>query len=289
MNRTNYILEMCCISSIIGIASRFFGGIEVTCSILIILIILDTITGVVVAFKNKRFNSRGFSKCIKKILTYSIAIMTVRLLEIGTMSLFETSLLSRIMIAFLEVTEAVSVLENLTLMDAPLPANFTSFLLKHLKIPGLESSSKGEWEKEAWEIDDIIENQLQILKDEELRQILKIKFQVWKMTAFQINQVLKDKTKINNELVYYKVLAEIESGYKEMEEKWKEAKISRSTIEKCSEYWGCKEKQWLDKIKTICFSQISIKEKREQIIENLIVLLYKTLSAIRRGLYKDSE
>ncbi|NLY42580.1 MAG: hypothetical protein GX066_01100 [Clostridiaceae bacterium] len=289
MNKTNHLLEICCISSIIGIISRFFVGLEVTFCILLVLIILDTVTGVMVALKNKRFSSRGFAKCIKKLITYSVAIMTVRLLEMGTLSIFHTSLLTRIMVAFLEVTEAFSILENLTLMDAPLPANFTSFLLEHLRIPGMEPAKKDEWERDIWEIEDIIENLVPMIKNEEIRRILEIKFQVWRMTAFQINHILiRDKGETNEELIYYKVLTEIELGYKEMEQKWKEARISRSTIEKYSDCWKSQEEKWLGKIKTICFSQVPMDQKREQIIDSLIVLFYKILSAVRRGLDQEA-
>lgn len=135
MNRTNYLMEIFYLSGIIGIISQFLGELETSYIILLALLILDTVTGMVVAIRHRRFSSRGLAKLLKKVIPYTVSIITVRLLEIGMLPLFETTILSEVMIAFLQITEAVSILENLTLLGVPIPSNFITILLNNLKFP----------------------------------------------------------------------------------------------------------------------------------------------------------
>jgi len=129
MNKTIHYLQISLLSGILGFVSEYFGSIELPFVILMILIIIDTATGISRAIKYDRFSSRGFRKLIKKIVLYSTCIVTVRLLEIGVLSLIKTSLLSQITVAFLIITEAISILENLTLLGTPIPAKLIKLFL----------------------------------------------------------------------------------------------------------------------------------------------------------------
>jgi toxin secretion/phage lysis holin len=290
MNRTNYLIEVFCISGVIGIISRFLGGIETSYIILLVLVVIDTLTGMAVAIKNKRFNSKGLSKFIKKVVTYSVSIMTVRLLEIGILTLVQTTLLSQIMVAFLEVTETVSILENLTLLGVPIPKNFMSLLLTHLKIPGLgRIDIPGNGEDNLSDIEELIKYQIPTFNDQYIKRLLEINFEVWKSVAQQVNIILREKDADNNELIYYKIMAEIELGFKEIEEKLKEEKIPREYIEEYSRCSQHKVDKWLQKVKSICFSQESIENKKEQFIESLMVFLYQTILSARKGADNNGE
>ncbi|MDK2799273.1 MAG: hypothetical protein PWP27_2320 [Clostridiales bacterium] len=284
MNRTNYLMEIFYLSGIIGIISQFLGELETSYIILLALLILDTVTGMVVAIRHRRFSSRGLAKLLKKVIPYTVSIITVRLLEIGMLPLFETTILSEVMIAFLQITEAVSILENLTLLGVPIPSNFITILLNHLKIPGLdkvlEASRKNE--QDISDIDEMIKYQIPTFECQYVRKLLEIKFQVCKSIALQIKNQLKEKDEDNHELMYYKTMAFIELGFKEMQEQWKEEKILQQYIDELHKIHYYKVNRWLQKVRAICYSQQSLEEKKEQLIDGLIIVLYQAILDARK-------
>ena len=139
MDKNDLLLKIYGVSGILGSLSEIFTSMQTSYIILLVLIILDTLTGISTAIKYKRFSSTGLRKATKKIITYTLCIITVRLLETILNPLVTTTMLSQIIIAFLAITESVSILENLTLLGAPIPSNILPLLIKILKIPGLNT------------------------------------------------------------------------------------------------------------------------------------------------------
>jgi toxin secretion/phage lysis holin len=285
MDKTEYFLEVFWISGVIGVISRFLGTVETSYAILLVLLIIDTITGVSVAVKQRRFNSKGLSRLINKIATYTAAVITVRLLEIGILPLLETMLLSQTIIAFLQVIEAVSILENLTLLGVPLPRKLIHILLKHLKIPGLEQALKinKDHEKDIKQIEELIKLHVKSIQDAHIKKLLEIKFEVLKNMAYEIN-IIYNEQENNNELIFYKTMFLVELTFEEMRERWKEEKIPRDYINYCNEVCQPKVDRWLQKIYDICYSELSIDQKKDQLIDNLIIMLYQTLFTVQKGI-----
>ena len=283
MNRTIHYLQISLLSGILGFVSEYFGSIQFQFAILLILIIIDTATGISRAIKYDRFSSRGFRKLIKKFVLYSTCIVTVRLLEIGVFSLINTLLLSQITIAFLIITEAISILENLTLLGTPIPTKLIKIFLDE-KISFFRQSinnSGQDNQKIISEIEEIINYQIPTFNDKYIKQLLKIKFAVWKNIAMQINNLIGDG-EISNDHIYYKVISLIQLGLNEIQDKWKD-EVPQEYINKFNTCHQPKVDTWLEKISLICYSNDSVTNKKERLVESILIILYETIIDARKG------
>ena len=247
--------------------------------ILLILLVIDTATGMAAAVKYRRFSSRGLCKFTKKAITYTTSIITVKLLEIGVVSLVKTDLLSHLMVAFLQITETISILENLTILGVPIPSNFIKVLINHLKIPGLENAlkmSRSE-DKNIDDIDEMIKYQLPAINNQHIRNLLEIKLDVWKTIAYQIQHTMQGEQNDQGELLYYKILFFVETGFQEIKERWKEEKIPSEYIDKFYKKHQPRVDRWLQKAKSICYSNETVQVKKQLVIDSLLVMLYQTV------------
>lgn len=285
MNKSYNTIAIYCVSGAIGILSEFFGSIRTSYLILLILLAIDTLAGIARGIKCGRFNSRGLKKLIKKAIAYSTAIITVRLLEIGILALYETTMLSQIMVAFLEITETISILEHMAFLGVPLPENFVRVLVRNLRIPGLGRALTRKMIEEDYlsEIDDMIRYQIPTLSNEHARRLLEINFEVWKTISIQVNNVLEENGTSNRELMYYKILSLIESGFREMEELWKD-EIPAECIAKFKEWHQPRLDKWLNKIREIFYSYESAGRKRRMILESIIIILYQNIIDAQKGI-----
>lgn len=287
MNRFIYYVEITGISSAIALLRSFYGSIQTSYIALMILIAIDTFTGMSVAFKYRRFSSKGLCKLVKKAITYSLAILTVKLLEVGILTLVETTLISQIVVAFLQVTETISVLENLTLLGVPLPSNLITFLLTYFKIPGLSEALKfgRKEQKDISEIDDIIDYQIPTIEDDNMKKILRTKFEFWKTMAFHIRRIFEDSDSLSNDFLYYKIMSIMEIELKDMNKEIKEANIPKEALEKFEEKNRPRVSKLLQDIQKICESDKGLMEKRNEITDKIVILCYGTILSVHR-LYK---
>ncbi len=288
MNRLNHFWELGIVSGIIGIFSEYLAGVHASCLLLVLLIIIDTTAGILNARKYHRFSSRGLKLLVKKVLSYGVAIFTVRLLEISIFSGFHTSVLSNTMASFLALTESVSILENLALLGAPLPPNILYFLLRNLKTAKAGSTYSVLAKKSRnymAEIEDIIIYHIPTFEKECLRKLLEIKFEVWKNMAIQLDIALNDVTEMGNEHLYFHVLSLVELAYRDMEAGWAEAQLSEDCIKRFNTGHQPKLDAWLRKVSVICHSADSVQNKKSQLIESLIVLLYQTVVDVHKNKY----
>lgn len=103
-----------------------FGGWDAAIGILIVFMILDYVTGVVVAYKNKTLNSEiGFNGLIKKcmiLIILIVAVMLDRLLNTGTW-VFRT-----LVCYFYIANEGVSLLENVSNLGVKIPGKLKDAL-----------------------------------------------------------------------------------------------------------------------------------------------------------------
>ncbi|MFT5875612.1 MAG: toxin secretion/phage lysis holin [Clostridium sp.] len=278
MDKSNIFITIYGASGILGILSEIFTNMQTSYIILLVLILLDTFTGISTAIKYKRFSSKGLRKSTKKTITYALCVITIRLLEIILNPLLTTTMLSQIVIAFLAVTESVSILENLNLLGVPIPSTLLPLLIKNLKIPGLNTilENSKDMGKEFSNIDDILNYQIPTFEDGYMRTFLDIKYDAWKSIINQI--MLIDETPNNNpDILFYKILSLVELGLKDMKKKWVEEKIPTKYIENFSKNDQAKVDKFLEKLKITCYSEKTIREKKDKIIDCIVIISYQTI------------
>lgn len=105
--------------------SWMFNGKTEIIYIILILFIIDAISGTFAALKNKEFSSRGIFRTPIKFLVYFSMLGVSRLAD----RVLPVPILSPVMDTFLVITESVSILENVYKLGFPVPL----FLVKKLK------------------------------------------------------------------------------------------------------------------------------------------------------------
>ena len=83
----------------------------------LILVLIDTLTGFIRSYKDKNLNSYDFYKFAYKIFSYLILIVTAKLVDKTVVGSFA----SLIVETFLAITEALSIVENLSQLGVPVP------------------------------------------------------------------------------------------------------------------------------------------------------------------------
>ena len=92
-----------------------------------LLIIFDTITGLLLACKRKEVSSGGFFRVAMKCCMYFILILTGRLVDKVVPYAFAASIIE----SFLAVTEGLSIMENLSGLGFPVPIKLVKMLKKY--------------------------------------------------------------------------------------------------------------------------------------------------------------
>ena len=107
------------VAVIATIFTYLFGGWDAAIGVLIVLMVLDYITGVLNGYLTKTLNSEvGFKGLLKKFLilvVMIIAVMLDRLMNTGDW-IFRT-----LVCYFYIANEGISLLENISLMGVPIP------------------------------------------------------------------------------------------------------------------------------------------------------------------------
>lgn len=96
----------------------FLGGLDIALKTLLIMIVLDYITGVCKAIHNKKLNSLIGAKGIVKKVGYLIIVAMSVLLD---KTVGDTGAIRSIVIYFFVANEGISILENWSAMGLPLP------------------------------------------------------------------------------------------------------------------------------------------------------------------------
>lgn len=283
MNKTESLLTIFFASGIIGVISEFLSAAQTPLLILLVLIMIDTVAELAKAIKLKRFNSKVLKKFLRKVVTYTTAIVSVRLLEIGILTIYETTMISQIMAAYLIITEVLSILENITLLGVPIPGNFAFILTGFLRVPGINNIKLGrERDNDISEIDDIIDYQIPVIQDGNTRKLLEIKFEIWKKLIIRIDESQFERNTAN-EVFYYKTMALIEISFKDMEDRWKE-EVPKRCIDLFTSWHDKRVNNWLKKVHEICYSDDLPNDKKEKLIDSIIVVLYQTIIDVQKGI-----
>lgn len=110
---------ICNLSSIVltGII-YLFGGLDIALKSLLIIIVIDYITGVMSAIYNKRLNSKIGLKGILKKFGY---LLIVALSVIIDNIVGQSGAIRTLVIYFFVANDGISILENMSEMNIPLP------------------------------------------------------------------------------------------------------------------------------------------------------------------------
>lgn len=279
------IFDIWQIKILLGVFVAFFAPFQTALVILILLIVIDTITGVIYALKIKKFRSVKFRRGALKLISYSIAVVVARLLEIGIAEVFETTMISSLMLSLLVFTEAISIFENLALLNVPIPSGFIKLIVTRAKSSpflGFLTNSTNRLEYTG-EIDDLIQYQIPNFKSENLQKILKIKFEEWKNAINIIDMQFINNSTIDNELIFYKLSVVINVINDTIHEKCIEENITVSCIESFNCWQSARTKKWMDEVKEICYTGEPLEKKKKLIMDKILTVLYQTIVDIQKG------
>lgn len=109
-----------------GILAQLFGGFDVLLKVLLVMIVLDYITGIIKGIYNKRLSSEiGWKGLLKKIVTLIIVVMA----NVLQFAVGDTIPLREVVIMFYIANEGISLLENAADV-IPLPEQLKNTLLQ---------------------------------------------------------------------------------------------------------------------------------------------------------------
>lgn len=101
-----------------------FGAHKEALLVVFLLIILDTITGLIKASKKKEVSSRRFYTFASKLLVYTILMACASLVD----KAIPIALAMPVIYTFLAATEGISIMENLSELGYPVPISIISRL-----------------------------------------------------------------------------------------------------------------------------------------------------------------
>ena len=113
------------ISVILTTCVYLVGGIDIALKSMIIVMIIDYVTGMLSAIYNKRLNSKiGFKGIIKKVAYLFIIALSVIIDNITGQS----GVIRSLVIYFFVANDGISILENVAEMNIPLPKKLIEIL-----------------------------------------------------------------------------------------------------------------------------------------------------------------
>lgn len=268
-----------------GAVVAFFAPFQAALVILILFIVIDTATGVIYSLKIKKFKSVKFRRGAFKLISYSAAVIVARFLEIGIAEILETTMISNLMLSLLIFTEAISIFENLALLNVPIPSGFIKLIINKVKSSNYlgfitDSVNKLEY---TGEIDDLILYQIPNIKSGDIQKILKVKFEEWKNTINIIDKQFINNGTNGNELIYYRLSVIINETNDTIYEKCVEENIPVSCIKSFNLWQNAKTEKWMAEVKEICYTGETLEKKKKYIMEKILTGLYQTIVDIQKG------
>lgn len=125
MNSEIYYLRLA-LTAIVSTLSWVFGGFDLLFRALIALMVLDYISGIIVAIRMKQVSSIvGFKGLAKKLMIF-IMVAVSNLIDMVILG--ESNICRALTIAFYSANEAISILENATQLGLPLPEKLKAVL-----------------------------------------------------------------------------------------------------------------------------------------------------------------
>lgn len=111
---------------IIAVLNYLFGGFDVVLRVLLVLIVIDYITGVISAIYNKKLSSEvGYKGLLKKVGILAI-VAVGHMVSVG----LNIPEIRSMVIGFYIANESISILENTGRMGVPLPQKLIDVLAR---------------------------------------------------------------------------------------------------------------------------------------------------------------
>lgn len=112
-------------ASVTGVIIGCLGGLDILLQVIIAMIIIDYITGVLVAIYDKKLSSEiGFKGIAKKVMILLLICMSYYL----TLVIKTDIPIREMVIMFFIVNEAISITENAANMGLPIPSKLITIL-----------------------------------------------------------------------------------------------------------------------------------------------------------------
>lgn len=120
------------ISIILTSLIYILGGLDIALKSLIIIVIIDYITGIISAIYNKKLNSKvGFKGILKKVVYFFAIALSVVIDNLSG----QTGVIRNLIIYFFVANDSLSIIENLAEMNVKLPKKLVE-VLEQLKTKG---------------------------------------------------------------------------------------------------------------------------------------------------------
>lgn len=138
----------CGINAIVSVLTTglvyFFGGWDVALQTMLVILVIDYITGVCKAIYNKKMNSKIGAKGIVKKVGYLCIIALTTMLD---RTAGDTGTIRTLVIYFFVANEGLSILENWASMNLPLPVKLYEALEQIKENNNPKSTQKNNIEK----------------------------------------------------------------------------------------------------------------------------------------------
>lgn len=262
-----------------------FYPFKLTLLILVIVIILNILTEIFYDIKIKKIRISKLNKIILKIITYFIAIAAVRFFEGSIGNIYDTTLVTQFMISLLTLTEVINILRNLIFLGVPIPSGFLKILISYLKNNLLKNMLSENLKIQEYkdDINDMINYQVLSIPSKEIQTLLEIKCTEWGKTIEYINNhFINDDDYVDKDLLYYKIMALINSTIALIDQKWEESNFSNEIFKNLNNCHKQKLFKSLETIKDICYSTDTLANKKRQIISRILMGLYQTIIDVQK-------
>ena len=135
---TNKLTAVNGVFAVIGtVLAKALGGWDLALQVLVAMVVLDYVTGVIIAILEKKLSSDiGFRGLFKKMMIFALVYVAV-LVDQAT----NTDLIRTLTIMFYIANEGISVLENAGKLGVPYPTQLKNILVQ------LKEKNSGEGEK----------------------------------------------------------------------------------------------------------------------------------------------
>jgi toxin secretion/phage lysis holin len=288
MNIFSKIFDNWEIKAIISTLIVLFSPYQLSVTLLFIIIVIDTICGSFYAAKMGGFSSTGFKRVLGKIAAYAAAILVVRFAEAGIADIIETTAATHLIISFLIITEAISVLENLSLLGVPLPAGFVRIIEGNIKNNILKNLLSGGINKKEYEsrIRDSVNFQIPGFKSKKFKKLIKLLPEEWIPAIRAIDMRLAGDTSGNADLIFFEVSGIVKITNSLITERWKASHVPAQCVELAAPFYISRMEKGMEPLEQLCKSQDTPDIKRKRIMECIIIALYKTVDELQK--YEES-
>lgn len=268
-----------------GIFLSIISPFKTEIIILVLMLLLDTFTGTIYAIKMRKFSSTGLKKGLKKVFFYSLFLLVIRLVEIGISSIYSTTILTNIFASTLIIIEATSSLENLVLLGVPLPKGISDFILKQISNTPISNLVISSTHRQDYieEINDMLSVALPIVEDKYFKRLLEIKFEEWTSLVNHIDVDFSSIYSDNKEILFFRISTLVSAARIRIRDRWLKEGIPAECIKSFNDWHEIKFTKWLATLKLVCLNDNDMDKKKTEIIEKLIVFLYKTITDIKKA------